>query len=191
MFEIPERCDGLFVTREFNLLVTCFAKKQVHEYSTNGDIIRKISLDESIDNPQHCIRLSTGQFVVSQDGITVNRVCLVSSSGGVLCTYGEPDNSNASKLYGPGRMAVDNRDNVLVADWTNAKVEVLSPTLKHLEYIELPPGRMTDGPCALHLDELNHRLYIVEWRTGKLYVVNVDFLKVKPTLRKDINSFTY
>jgi len=56
-------------------------------------------------------------------------------------------------------MAVDMHGHVMVTGWPHGRIELLSPTLTHLGYIQIPAYKL-NGPCALHLDELNHRLYI-------------------------------
>jgi len=56
---------GLSVTRAHNLLVTLLIATKVHEYTTHGELIRVISLHDSIVSPCHSIELSTGQLAVS------------------------------------------------------------------------------------------------------------------------------
>ena len=67
-------------------------------------------------------------------------------------------------------------DNVLVADWGNARVVLLSPTLTHLGNIIVPKRfeHHLSSPYNLHLDQPNHRLYIGEWTlspTGRVFIL--------------------
>jgi len=80
-------------------------------------------------------------------------------------------------------MAVDIHGHVIVTDWYNDRVELLSPTLTHLGYMQIPGYKLT-RPRALHLDELTHRLYIGESLGGRLFVLgdgsirnNIDIVK--------------
>ena len=66
---------GVSLTRAFNLLVTLPKIQSIGEYTTSGSLIRSIKLDVSIDNAQHAIELSSGQFVVCHAGSTQHRVC--------------------------------------------------------------------------------------------------------------------
>jgi len=75
-------------------------------------------------------------------------------------------------MYEPRQLAVDKHGHVMVADWGNDRVELLSPILTHLGYIEIP-GYKLNGSSALHLDELNHRLYIGEQLGGQVFVLDI------------------
>jgi len=67
-------------------------------------------------------------------------------------------------------MAVDIHGNVLVTDSDNNRVQLLSPTLTYFGDIAIP-GHELNYPYALHFDELNHRLYIGEWNSGRMFVL--------------------
>ena len=63
------------------------------------------------------------------------------------------------QLNAPYSLAVDTRGCVFVADRNNNRVQVLSPTLTRLGDVTTP-GHQLSKPFALHLDELNGRLYV-------------------------------
>jgi len=48
-------CWGLFLTSTYNVLVTLEDTKQINEYTTDGCLIREISLDSSIEDPYHSV----------------------------------------------------------------------------------------------------------------------------------------
>ena len=149
---------GVSLTRAFNLLVTL--SQSIEEYTTSGNLIRSIELDVSIDNARHAIELSSGQFVVCHQGSAHHqRVCVVDTAGRIVHSYGGPPGSSAGQLNGPRRLVVDTHGYVLVADCFNHRVQVLSPTLTRLGDVTTP-GHQLNAPYALHLDELNGRLYV-------------------------------
>src|SRR6202142_2107650 len=148
---------GVSLTRAFNLLVTL--PQSIEEYTTTGSLIRSITLDASIDSPQHAIELSSGQFVVCHEGSAQHRVCVVDTTGRIVHSYGGPPGSSTGQLYGPRSLAVDTRGYVFVADSYNNRVQLLSPTLTHLGDVTTPRHQL-GYPYALHLDELNGRLYV-------------------------------
>ena len=150
---------GVSLTRAFNLLVTL--PQSIEEYTTTGSLIRSITLDASMDDPQHAIELSSGQFVVCHAGSAQHRVCVVDTTGHIVHSYGGPRGSSTGQLKGPRSLAVDTRGYVFVADCGNHRVQLLSPTLTHLGDVTTP-GHELRRPCALHLDELNGRLYVGE-----------------------------
>jgi sugar lactone lactonase YvrE len=164
---------GLSVTRNHHLLVTLPRSKRIREYTTHGDVMREINLDVSIDRPRHSIELSSGQFVVCHVGATQHRVCTVDTSGRIVQSYGGLRGLSAGQLNSPFCLAVDKRGYVLVADWDNYKVQILSPALTHLCDVTLP-GHGLSFPCSLHVDEQRGRLYVGEgWGEGRVFVLAV------------------
>ena len=161
--------EGLSVTRNHHLLVTLESSKRIREYTTHGDVTREINLDVSIDYPRHSIELSSGQFVVCHADSTQHRVCTVDTSGRIVQSYGGRKGSSAGQPNGPSCLAVDKRGYVLVADYYNQKVQILSPALTHLCDVTLPEHKL-HWPCCLHLDEQRGRLYVGEVK-GRVFVL--------------------
>jgi len=96
-------------------------------------------------------------------------VCIIDTSGHIVQSYGGPRGSDIGQMETPSNMAVDKQGHMMVADWVNDRVELLSPTLTHLGYIQIP-GYELNSPRALHFDELNQRLYIGDWG-GRIFVL--------------------
>ena len=163
---------GLSVTRNHHLLVTLPSSKRICEYTTHGDVMREINLDVSIDYPQHSIELSSGQFVVCHAGDREHRVCTVDANGRIVQSYGGPKGSSAGQLNGPYCLAVDKRGYVLVADWLNDRVQILSPALTHLCDVTLSEHWLS-WPCRLDLDEQRGRLCVGEGWGGTSSVCNI------------------
>jgi len=207
-WSVGGHCGGLSVTRSYSVLVTISNIHRVHEYTTDGSLIREIRLDKRIEYPIHCIQLSSVRFVVSYtqwerdldrfptDYVSYDqwetgecRVCIINGSGHIVPTsHGASHRLNirpmmrssigeSRRSYNRWRkilcnLAVDKHGHVMVFAEYNDRVELLSPTLTHLGYIQIP-GYELDRPHALHLDELNHRLYIVE-RLGRIFVLGAE-----------------
>jgi len=163
-WKVTGRCEGLSLMRSANLLATLNDTKQIHEYTPAGRLIRAINLDVSIDGPHRCIQLSSNdQLVVCHAGVKLSRICIVDMSGRIIKSYGGYPGSGAGQMCVPHHMAVDQHNNVLVADHYNNRIVLLSPALIHLGEI---PGQ--NRPDDIYLDELNHPLYIAEgdWLDG-------------------------
>ena len=124
-----------------------------------------------MDSAQHAIELPSGQFVVCHWGDAQHRVCVVDTDGCIVHSYGGPPGSSAGQLNGPYRLAVDTRGCVFVADNSNNRVQVLSPTLTRLGDVTTP-GHQLKWPFALHLDELSGRLYVGDVR-GDVLIIGV------------------
>ena len=160
-WSVGEHLCGFSLTKYHHVLVTLPSSKRIREYTTHGDVMREINLDVSIDNPQHSIELSSGQFVVCHWGRTQHRVCTVDTSGRIVQSYGGPKGSSAGQLNGPRCLAVDKRGYVLVTDWGNNKVQILSPALTHLCDVTISEHKLFH-PYRLHVDEQRGRLYLGE-----------------------------
>jgi len=173
-------CTGLSVTRSYNLLASLWDTKRIQEYTMDGCLIREISLDNTIDRPQHCIELPGGGFVVSHGDITTqrHRVCYVDERGNVIQSYGGDKGSEVGQLNAPCHMAVTSNNHVLVADCFNSRVELLSPTLSHIGYIPIPALNLY-GPYTVNLDEINRRLYVGEWAGGRVFSINMNMFEEK------------
>ena len=157
------------LTRAFNLLVTL--PQSIEEYTTSGSLIRSIKLDVSIDNAQQAIELSNGQFVVCHPDSTQHRVCVVDTAGRIVHWYSGPPGLSTGQLNALCSPAVDANDYLFIADYYINKVVLLSPTLTRLGDVTTP-GHQLSEPYALHLDELNGRLYIGDV-AGKVIVLSV------------------
>jgi len=164
---------GLSLTSTDNVLVTLGDTKQLNEYTPDGRLMREISLDSSIEHPWHSVQLSGDWFVVSHGWSgSLNRVCIVDTSGRIIQCYGGASGSGLGQLDVPRHLAVDGHGNVLVADQSNNRVVILSPSLIRLGYIKISGLEMSQ-PWPLHLDKLTHRLYIGEWLSGRVLVLTV------------------
>jgi len=169
-WSVSGTCYKLSVTKCYNVLTTSYNTKQIQEYTTDGSLIREISLNSSIDCLYHCVSLSTGNFVVSQTGRR-HLVCIVDINGHIIQSYGGPRGSGVGQLNHPRHLVVDIDDNVLVADSRHHRVQLLSHTLTYLGDIVIP-GHQLNYPHSLHFDELNHRLYIGEWGGKRVFVLD-------------------
>ena len=136
----------------------------------------QINLDESIVGPQHSIELPNGQLVVCHAIGKLHRVCIVDTSGRIIPTFGGRCGSSLGQLNWPCSLAVDEHGCVLVADFDNDRVQVLSSELAYIGHIASPlgtdKGRTLRGPYRLCLDERDGKLYIGEGNSdGRIFVV--------------------
>jgi len=183
-WSVSDKPSGLSVTRNTNnVLVTLRHAKRIEEYTTDGQLVRQVTLDESIDYVCHTVQLSTGQFVVSHGySSQQHRVCLVNESGRVVKSYGGERESSVGQLSYPYSLSVDSRDNILVADCYNHRLVLLSSDLTHLRALtDLTPVSQSrdtdnryklDSPSRLHLDVQNARLFVGDYK-GRVSVLSV------------------
>jgi len=171
--------EGLSVTSSYNVLVTLHYTKQIQqiqEYTPSGGLIREINLSMCMNSPHHSIQLSNDQFVVSccdTQNIGEGGVYIVDVNGHIIIqSYSGQRGPDVGQMGRPCQIAVDKHRYMMVADIDNNKVEIFSPSLTHLGYMEIP-GFQLDGPCILYLDGLNRRLYVGKFRAKRICVLNI------------------
>jgi len=184
-WSVGGRCSGLSVTRSYSVLVTLIDCNHINEYKPRGSFIREIKRDAGINHPRNIIQLSNDQFVVSHgpSGMKQSRVCVIDTRGHIIYSYGGPQGSGVGDINVPGELIIDKQCNVIIADWANNRVVLLSPTLSHLGYIQIP-GHQLCNPRFIHLDELNRRLYIGDCRGGHIFVFDADICRMTDLQQK-------
>ena len=110
------------------MLVTCPNVRKIKEFSTDGQLLRELTLPEDVVSPWHSIQLSSGEFIVchGKDNDPVHRVCLIDSDGSVVRSFSGPAGSDSQRMNVPGHMAVDRNGFVFVDDVYNSRVLLLS-----------------------------------------------------------------
>jgi hypothetical protein len=147
--------EGLSINCAHNVLVTCYDKGTVKEFTTYGNFVREINLQRDIVHPWHTVELAHERYVVchGNEDDPLHRVCIVDASGTILKAFGGWPGSDRSSLNVPTRLAVNGF--IFVADTGNDRVVLLNPSLVFVRAV------------AWDLDELS-RLWFDE-QTGLLY----------------------
>jgi len=165
---------GLSVNSEHNLLVVSQGERKLQIFTTHGTLLLNIKLQADIECPWHAVQLPTGQFLVSHSR-SLNRVCLVGVDGAVVRSYGGQAGSQLTQMNEPRGLAVDREGRVLVADQWNSRLLVIDQSLSSAHEMSVCVDGGLKGPCSLWYDQSRRRLYIGEWHTG--HVIVVDNLK--------------
>ena len=159
---------------ESNVIVTCTEVRKLKEYTTHGDLVREILLQEDMVYPSHAIQLTSGQFVVShgRSSDPLHRVSIVDAEGRVTKYFDGQPGSAARQMNHPGHLAVDQDGSILVVDVKNARVLLLNASLDDVR--ELVPRRDVTKrwrPRRQCIDELQEVLYVAEdeWN-GKTFI---------------------
>ena len=172
--DVPE---SLSVNSAYNVLVTCDVAGKIKEFTTDGKLIRVISLQSDFIRPLHVVEMTTDRYIVclGNEIDPLQRVCMVDTSGRVLQSFGGYRGSGKKQLNGPSRLAVIH-GLILVADRSNHRVLMLSPSLNYVS--ELVSGLR--HASRLWFDEDTGRLYIADnkyenkdWVSGHVTVYSV------------------
>jgi len=162
---------GLSVNNEHNLLVVSLGEKKLQIFTTHGTLLKNIQLRADIECPWHAVQLPTGQFLVSHAG-SLHRVCLVGVDGAVVRSYGGQRGSQLTRMDEPRGLAVDREGRLLVADASNYRLLVINQSLSsaHVMFVCVDGGLKL--PRSLWYDQSRRRLYIGEWRGGRVIVID-------------------
>jgi sugar lactone lactonase YvrE len=169
---VNDKPSRLSITAAHNVLVTCRVARKLKEFTTNGKLVREISLQPDMVNPFHALKLTTDQFLVSHGDLPdpVHRVCLVGADGRVTRQYGGPPGSAVGELDTPIHMAVDKDGFIFVVDLNNYRVVMLSPALNYVRHaVTRDQLGLRWRPLRMCLDVERGRLYVSvgEWKDGK------------------------
>ena len=166
---------GLTVNSDENVLVVIRDERKLQQFTTHGTLLRTIQLQPDIKGHVQAIQLSSGQFVISHDGDTQHRVCLVDGNGAVVRSFGGTPGSDLTKMDMPAGLAVDEHGNILVADYFNDRLLVLDPTLTSAREMSVSVNGGPKSPLSLWYDKSRGRLYVSE--CGGNRVIIIDHLK--------------
>ena len=142
---------GLSVTPSGNLLVACH-DALLELSADNGQSVREITLQSDIVSLYHSVKLTTGQYVLCHGlNSSLHRVCVIGDDGKVTRSYGQ--------LNYPYHLAVDEDSQfIFVADCSNNRVVLLSPTLEFVRYVS---GGLS-FPWRLYFHQATRRLFVGE-----------------------------
>jgi len=163
-WSVPGKPFCLSVTPSGNLLVTCREPNKLVELSVDsGECVREIALQLDIVDPEHSVLLTTGQLVVCHGysslfgSDNLHRVCVVGDDGKVTRSYGGQYGSDVGQLEYPCHLAVDKDSQfIFVADHSNGRVVLLSPTLEFVRYV-------IEGivfPLRVYFHQATRRLFV-------------------------------
>jgi len=170
---------GLSVNASQNVLVTCHEVRKIKDFSSNGDLLRELTLPDDVIRPLQAIQTRENEFLVSHGGLydAVHRVCKISADGRhIVHSHGGKRGSGHGQYNVPAHLALDDNEFVFVADISNRRMRLLSPTLGHVRDI-VSSDQLKWRPLRMCLDVQRNRLYVAEneWNntSGRVVVFSV------------------
>jgi len=170
-WSVARRPIGLSVNGEHSLIVVSQGELKLQIFTTHGALLQDIQLQADVEYPWHAVQLPTGEFVISHTG-SLHGVCLVDSDGTVVRSYGGKWGSELTQMNGPTGLAIDREKRVLVADQYNKRLLSVGRSLSHAHKMSVGVDGGLVGPRSLWYDQIRRRLYIGEWREGRVIVVD-------------------
>jgi len=162
---VNDRPCSLSVNAAQYVLITCRWVRKIKEFSSHGDLLRKLTLPDDVIRPWHAIQTRSGQFIVCHGGADdpVRRVCMISANGRhIVHSHGGQRGSDTDQYNWPLHLAVDDNESVFVADHGNRRVTLLSPTLQYVGQVVSPDQLKCGPPVRLYLDTQRRHLYVAE-----------------------------
>lgn len=155
-WRVDARPWGVSVTAGGTVLVCCRGAGLLCEYTSSGQLVRRIKLPEDVSQPVHAVEVRS-QFVVShydvdESNSTGARVCVVNDTSAI-----QRDHCQLSQPHHLAAVCDDARSLVVVADCGNDRV-------KFLDAVTLNVVAVVGGSRHLRRP---HRLCV---REGRLFV---------------------
>jgi len=165
-WDVHDQPFGLSVNAAHNVLVTCRTVCKIKEFSSDGDLLRELTLPDDVTHPYHAIQIPSREYIVCFGGPSdaVRGVCKIGLSADglrvVQAHAGKPGLSIGQYLS-PRHLAVDDQGFVFVADNENRskRVTLLSPTLQY-DRVIMSCDQLEGRPSSLHLDVQRRLLYV-------------------------------
>jgi len=169
-WSVPSRPAGLSVNKAHNVVMTCYGANKLQEYTTHGTLVRQISLQHaSLTSPRHAVQLSTDDYLVSHC-MSPGVVSIVGVDGQFVHRYDPSQSSDVGQMKYPRGLAVTKNDDILVADSDNNRILSVDRSLSSAQVLALSVDKGIQQPCGLCLDESRGRLYVAEYRGGRVLV---------------------
>ena len=165
-WSVPGYPCGLSVTPSCNLLVTCQGEpnKLVELSADSGKRVQAVALQADIEHPWYSVQLTTGEIALCHRySDSLHQVCVVGDDGKVTRSYGGRRGRDVGQLNGPYHLAVDKDSQfIFVADHSNARVVLLSPTLECVRCI----GQGLRELNQLYFHQATRRLFVGQYIRG-------------------------
>jgi hypothetical protein len=132
---------------------TCHGRVEV--YNAAGLKLSVIKLPNNIINPYSVIQSANKTFIISHgdNDTEQQRVVEVNNEGKIIASFGGSRGSGLGQLYGPYDIVFDSEERVLVADYGNKRVLLLTfvvPPVLDLS-VGPPRGKILPHPLSLNL----------------------------------------
>ena len=160
--------NGLSITKQGRLLVTCYLLNKVFEYSTDGIQRREIVLQSDIMSPYRAVELDNDQFLIDHDSL--GRVCLIDNKGKLIKSFDRTKGSKDGPLQYPRQLVLDKEGCILVADY--GRVLLLNSNLEYVKDV-IPSSAGMKHILALCLEEHQGVLYVSDYDNKQLAVFHL------------------
>ena len=154
---------GVAVNSAHNLLVACYNTHKVHEYTTDGNVVREINLQPGITNPSHVVQLRSDEFGIIHHGGSVCGYSVVGSDGKIV------KSTASGQMKTPYGFAVSKGGSkVFVADHGNNRILQLKSESLSVERLPATLNVSFNKPYCIHFDASADVMYIGEWKSGRI-----------------------
>lgn len=179
-WEVGEKPCGLSVTASGSVLVTFPEARKLKLFSSRGVVQREIAFDKRMASPWHAVQLSDGRFCVchgehkraGRDGAGKGsgKLSLIDVSGRIVEQSRDGDQPDALPLNCPRHFAVDEDGSIFATDCVTQRVLLLDPKLISMRNIV---SSQLHSPYRVHLDTKRRRLYVTNWLTVLLVIMQL------------------
>lgn len=162
-YTLSVSCDGCV------LMTRCGSPSKLETYYPDTNTVGSIELPEEVDGPQHAVRTSTGNFIVSygKRDRKIWSLMEVSASGQVIRRH--DSKKTFQQLNGSYHLAVDVNDRVIVVDFYNNRVMLLDSKLNWARTLLTKDRHGIHSPKRLCFVRPNNQLIVKNRKTVDVY----------------------
>ena len=170
-WSIDTRQSALSTLKSGNILATGYSSSKLVEYTTTGELVQEITLQQGT-YPTYAVQLDSGRLLVCHVG-NLHGVCLIDNIGQLIKSFGGAPGSGPGRLTTPYHMVADVNGFCLVVEFggTN-RVILLDDNLQFVKEL-IPQSIGLKRPIRLYLDRNRKKLLVADYNNKRVVVFDV------------------
>lgn len=159
---------GISVTSNGNIVVSCGSSGQLCEYTSDGNLLRTVSLRKVEDGPWHALLFGTDLWIFCHGGRYDEEgfVSVADMDGGYVDGYSKV------VMKGPSHLALLPDNRIMVAECDRNRVVMLEPSLRGPVRDILNADHGITMPVRLHYCSASRQL-IVGLHNGSVFIYDI------------------
>jgi len=136
--------------------------KDIFIYDSDTNLVNTVTLPSVENFLHHVIETSSGTFIISSRGENdrLDHISEVTMNGDVIRSYNAPRGEEEYQVIDSQYLAIDDEDNIYVADCSNGRVLILNSTLRLRRIIEYTAAGRSGSPRRLSYSKDTRQLIV-------------------------------
>jgi len=150
-------------------------------YGSDSNLVSTVPLPNTVGYLNHVVETSSGTFIISHSkkNDPLYHLSEVTINGDIIRTFVAPLGEEEYQVIDAHHIAIDDVDNIYVADYDNKRVLILNSTLRLRKTIRNTETGTRSKPWRLCYSKETRQLIIVQ-KEGQVDVWNISQLNKRP-----------